>query len=95
MRQLFLVYSPGEVRIIPGKGFGFVDVPEAKAAEAVAAINGTTFQHRNLIVDEARPRGERSGGGNRGARHRGGGYRDGDRSGGYGNDRGGGRGRRF
>lgn len=92
VRQLFSAYDPGEVRIIPDKGFGFVDVPEDKAAEAIAAINGTNFQQRNLTVNEARPRGERSGGGNRGG---GGGYRGGNRSGGYGGDRGGGRGRRF
>lgn len=81
VRGLFSAYSPGEVRIIPDKGFGFVDVPEEKAADAIAATNGVNFQGRNLIVNEARPRGERTGGGGYG----GGGNRGG----------GGGRGRRF
>ena len=66
VRGLFAAFEPGEVRIIPDKGFGFVDVPEEKAADAIAALNGTSFQGRNLTVNEARPRGERTGGGSRG-----------------------------
>lgn len=84
VRSLFAAYDPGEVRIIPDKGFGFVDIPEEKATDAITATNGVEFQGRNIIVNEARPRGERTGGG-------GGGYGGGNRSGGGG----GGRGRRF
>lgn len=62
VRDLFAAYDPGEIRIIPDKGFGFVDVPEDKAAEAIAATNGVNLGGRNIIVNEARPRGERSGG---------------------------------
>ena len=63
VRELFAAYSPDQVRVIPDKGFGFVDVPEDRAADAIAATNGVSFQGRNLIVNEARPRGERSSGG--------------------------------
>ena len=86
VRDLFAAYDPGEIRIIPEKGFGFVDVPEEKAAEAIAATNGVNLGGRNIIVNEARPRGERAGrggfdGGNRG------GYGGGNRSGGRGRER--------
>lgn len=77
VRDLFAAYEPGEVRIIPDKGFGFVDVPEDKAADAIAATNGVNLGGRNIIVNEARPRGERTGGG-------GGGYGGGNRGGGGG-----------
>jgi len=72
VRELFAAYQPGEVRIIPEKGFGFVDVPEEKAAEAIAATNGVNFGGRNIIVNEARPRGERTGGAAYGGGSRGG-----------------------
>ncbi|MGE5528362.1 MAG: RNA recognition motif domain-containing protein [Patescibacteria group bacterium] len=70
VRHLFAAYEPSDVRIIPDKGFGFVDVPEEKAADAIAATNGVEFQGRNIIVNEARPRGERTGGGYGGGRGR-------------------------
>lgn len=89
VRDLFAAYDPGEVRIIPNKGFGFVDVPEEKAVEAIAATNGVDLGGRKIVVNEARPRGERTGGGFGGSDHgRGrGGYASGNR--------GPGRGRRF
>jgi RNA recognition motif-containing protein len=63
LRELFAEYEPTEVRLIPDKGFGFVDVPEEKAAEAIAALNGREVDGRALTVNEARPRSERGGGG--------------------------------
>jgi cold-inducible RNA-binding protein len=54
-------------------------VPEERAADAIAQINGTTLGGRNLIVSEARPRQESFGGGRAGA---GGGYRGGPGGGG-------------
>src|SRR6266705_6934494 len=59
------------------RGFGFVTMstPE-EAQKAIAAMNGATLKGRNLTVNEARPKEERSGGG---------GYR----GGGGGGDRGG------
>src|SRR5574340_499966 len=63
LRTLFAAYEPSEVRLIGDKGFGFVDVPEDKAAEAILAMNGKDVDGRAINVSEARPRSERSGGG--------------------------------
>jgi len=69
------------------KGFGFVEMATEEAAqEAIKRFNGYTFENRNLTVNEARPREERSGGGGSfggGRRDDRGGYGGGDR-GGYG-----------
>lgn len=59
------------------KGFGFVEMAsDEDAAKAIATLNGTTFMDRNITVNEAKPKTERSGGG-RGDR---GGYGGGGRS---------------
>ena len=63
LRELFAAYEPSEVRLIGDKGFGFVDVPEDKAAEAILAMNGKDVDGRAITVNEARPRPERSGAG--------------------------------
>lgn len=66
------------------RGFGFVEMPNMKEAQAAMdALNGKEFKSRSLVVNQARPREERSGGG---------GYGSG--RGGYGGGRGGGRGGR-
>jgi cold-inducible RNA-binding protein len=45
------------------KGFGFVEMAtEEGAQEAIQRFNGFTLDDRNLTVNEARPREERSGG---------------------------------
>ena len=72
LRELFAEYEPSGVRLIGDKGFGFVDVPEEKAAEAIAAMNGREVDGRAITVNEARPRTERGGGG--GDRRGGGGF---------------------
>jgi RNA recognition motif-containing protein len=59
LRELFAEYEPVEVRLIGDKGFGFVDVPEEKAADAIAAMNGREVEGRAIAVSEARPRRER------------------------------------
>jgi cold-inducible RNA-binding protein len=58
------------------RGFAFVTMatPE-EAQKAVEALNGTMLGGRNLTVNEARPQGERSGGG-RGNGNRSGGRRE-------------------
>jgi RNA recognition motif-containing protein len=61
LRDLFAEYEPTEVRLIGEKGFGFVDVPEEKAADAIAAMNGREMEGRTITVSEARPKRERSG----------------------------------
>jgi RNA recognition motif-containing protein len=71
LRELFAAYEPSEIRMIGDKGFGFVDVPEDKAGDAIAAMNGREVDGRAISVSEARPRAERtSGGGNAGSGRR-------------------------
>jgi RNA recognition motif-containing protein len=70
------------------KGFGFVEMADDNAAqEAIRGLNEKEHEGRNLTVNEARPREERSGGGG------GGGYGGG--RGGRGGGGGGGGGRRW
>lgn len=57
------------------RGFGFVEMANtAEANAAIAALNGKELAGRTLNVNEARPRTEGGGGGNRGGGNRGGGY---------------------
>src|SRR6516164_6287355 len=57
------------------RGFGFVEMSSG-GQEAIAALNGASFQARNLTVNEANPREDRGGsrGGYGGGRGGGGGY---------------------
>jgi len=79
------------------RGFGFVEMDDAGQAQAaVAALNGKNIEGRDLTVNEARPREERSfggggggGGGRGGYGGGGGGGRGGSRGGSRGGDRGG------
>ena len=67
------------------KGFGFVEMmTDAEAQKAIEMFNNHELGGRNITVNMARPREERSGGG----------FRGGNRSG-YGTHRGGGRGGRY
>jgi cold-inducible RNA-binding protein len=85
------------------KGFGFVEMSDAAAADAAAtALNGQEVEGRNITVTEAKSDSPNSGGGGGGGGRRhggggGGGYRGGNREGGggyRGGDRGGDRGGR-
>jgi RNA recognition motif-containing protein len=50
------------VNILQGRGFGFVEMATPEAAqEAKGKLNGTDFEGRKLIVNDARPRAERPG----------------------------------
>ncbi len=52
------------------RGFAFVTMASPEEAQkAIDAMNGATLDGRNLTVNEARPREERTGGGYRGERH--------------------------
>lgn len=87
IKQHFAAFQPDSVRIVEGRGFGFVDVPDDMMDAAIEATHGKDLGGRKLTVNEARPRSERPSGGY------GGGY-GGDRGGyggggGYGGDRGG------
>src|SRR5258705_4964304 len=51
------------------RGFGFVTMStEEEAQKAIEALNGATVDGRNLTVNIAKPREERSGGGGGGGR---------------------------
>jgi cold-inducible RNA-binding protein len=79
------------------RGFAFIEIANDEEADrAITSLNGQNFGGRNLVVNEARPQTERSGGGGRSAGG-GGGYgggRGGDRGGRGGGGRGGDRGDR-
>jgi cold-inducible RNA-binding protein len=46
------------------RGFGFVEMAnDGEGEKAIAAVNGMDLDGRNLTVNEARPKAERSGGG--------------------------------
>ena len=63
------------------RGFGFIEMPaKADAQKAIAEIDETEIEGRKIIVNEARPRNDRSGG----RRGPGGGGRRGGGSGGGG-----------
>lgn len=67
-----------------GKGFAFVEMAsDQEAAAAIAGLSGKEHDGRNLTVNEARPREERSGGGGRGRGAYGGGGGGGGRGGRY------------
>jgi RNA recognition motif-containing protein len=73
------------------KGFGFVQMgSDAEAQAAIAALNGQQHDGRNLTVNEAKPKENRSGGGGGYGGGGGGGGRRGG-GGGYGGGGGGGR----
>jgi RNA recognition motif-containing protein len=51
-----------QIKIIEGKGFGFVEMSNRSEAEkAKEALNGTDFEGRNLRVNEALPSRSKSG----------------------------------
>jgi RNA recognition motif-containing protein len=58
------------------RGFGFIEMKDDTAARtAIDNLNGADFMGKNLVVNEARPREQRSGGGGNGGGGRGG-YRN-------------------
>ena len=72
------------------RGFGFVEMAsEDEATSAIAQFNGSEYDGRNMVVNEARPRENGGGGGGRGGYGGGGGGRGGNRGGGGGGGRGG------
>ena len=49
------------------RGFGFVEMPgQAEAQKAIESLNTYDLKGKKLVVNEARPRRERRGGGSRG-----------------------------
>jgi len=70
VRKLFEEYGEvTEIKLLKDqytdglRGFGFVTMPsKADAQKAIQEVNDTEFEGRKLIVNEARPRKDRSGG---------------------------------
>ena len=73
LRDSFTKYGSSEVRIIEGRGFGFVEVGDDQVSAAIEEMNETEIDGRKIIVNEARPREDRGGGGGGGGRGGGGG----------------------
>jgi len=78
IRELFAQHGTVESVALPTdretgrpRGFGFVEMPQADAQKAMAALNGFTMGGRPLRVNEAQDR-PRSGGGGRPGGGRGG-----------------------
>jgi RNA recognition motif-containing protein len=70
------------------KGFGFVEMPnDEEAKTAIASLNETELDGRNIVVNESRPKPEGSGGGGGYKKRSFGGGGGGNRSGGGGYDR--------
>jgi RNA recognition motif-containing protein len=56
------------------RGFGFVEMGSGSEAQAaISALNGTQYEGRSLVVNEAKPQTSRNGGGGGGRDNRGGG----------------------
>lgn len=80
LRKLFEAYGQVDrVSILTdretgrSRGFGFVEMINAEEGEkAIAALNGSDVGGRKLNVNEARPKAEQRGGGDRGGRGGGG-----------------------
>jgi len=89
LKQLFAAYGDVVATVIidrmtgRSKGFGFVEVSEEMAANAIAEMNGKDLEGRALVVNEARPMTDRP------KRDFGGGASGGSRGGSFGGDRGG------
>lgn len=78
LRELYNPFGPvTEVRIIAGRGFGFVDIPEENVPAAIEQTNGKEYQGRRISVSEAKPKTERAGAGYGSNRSAGGGSRGG------------------
>ncbi len=80
LRQLFAAYGEVESANVikdrfsgESRGFGFVEMPAKKDADAaIAALNGTDLKGRSITVNEAKPKAPRGEGGGGGGGGRGG-----------------------
>jgi RNA recognition motif-containing protein len=63
LKELFSQYGEvNSVNILQGRGFGFVEMGTSEGAQdAKTKLNGTEFDGRKIIVNDARPRTERTG----------------------------------
>ena len=97
LRELFSPYGQIDDLIIlndretgRSRGFGFITLADDdQAKQAMEQLNDQDFQGRNLVINEARPRTDRPGGGGYSGGGGGGGYSGGQRGGGRGKSSGG------
>jgi RNA recognition motif-containing protein len=82
LKDAFAKYGASQVRIMDGRGFGFVEVSDDQADAAISDMNDTELDGRKIIVNEARPREDRPRNGGGGGYGGGGGRSGGGRSGG-------------
>jgi RNA recognition motif-containing protein len=76
LRQLFATYGDVQSASVvkdrfsgESRGFGFVEMPARQDAEtAIAALNGTDVKGRSIMVNEAKPKAPKRGGGPGGGR---------------------------
>ena len=54
LQEAFSVYGASAVRIIEGRGFGFVDVEDSQADAAVEAMNETEMDGRSASAATGR-----------------------------------------
>jgi RNA recognition motif-containing protein len=61
LKELFSQYGEvNSVNILQGRGFGFVEMANPEGAQdAKTKLNGSEFDGRRIIVNDARPRTER------------------------------------
>jgi RNA recognition motif-containing protein len=62
LKELFSQYGEvNSVNILQGRGFGFVEMANPEGAQdAKTKLNGSEFDGRRIIVNDARPRTERT-----------------------------------
>ncbi|HVR42993.1 MAG TPA: RNA-binding protein [Thermoanaerobaculia bacterium] len=75
LRELVTAFgNPESVHVVTdrdsgaSRGFGFVEMSDAEANAAIAGLNGKEVSGKALVVNEARPKVERGGGGRGGGR---------------------------
>ena len=76
LQSHFSAYGSRNVRIIEGRGFGFVDIDDDKLEAAILEKNEKDLSGRSLTVNEAQPKGSSGGGGGGGGSYSGGSNRD-------------------
>lgn len=86
LRELFEPYGVTSASLVMDRetgrprGFGFVEVSDSSQGNtAITALNGKSFDGRDLTVNEAKPRESSGGGGGYGGGRGGGGGRSGGR----------------
>lgn len=56
LSSYFATYGASNVRIVEGRGFGFVDIEAGQLETAIADKHNASMDGRTLTVNEAKPR---------------------------------------